>query len=547
MIQQTFADTQDNTTDEQARLPIILTAGSCCSDCEIRATLVDLRWRSNYWKSRHKAALIREAHLKEEVENLEVKLRYLTQQLYGRKTEQRFSSESTGVTAAKRRRGHQHGQKGHGRRSYSHLPCRETVLSLAPDACYCSRCGLPFNPFPNTENSEEIVIDVQAYRRILRRRRYTPICACPCNPGIITAPLPAKLIPRSKIDLSIWVHILVEKYHYQRPLNRILGALSDFGASIPVGTVCDGLKRISPLFEPIREAIHEKSLQEKWWHADETRWMVVEMTEEKRSHRWYVWVFVSSSTVVYVLAPGRGADVVDEFFDLVEDGFLCVDRYSAYKCFVKTRNGFVLVFCWTHVRRDFLDIGRDWPKFEGWSHQWVARIGELFHLNKKRIKHPFNSTLFYEADVRLRKALQDMSEQRDKELNDPALHTVCRRTLLSLRNHWQGLMVFVNHPYLPMDNSEAERRLRNCAVGRKNYYGSATIRSGYFTVTMFTLFQTLRLWKINIRTWLTDYLSACANNGGRPLADISTFLPWNMPEKVLANFRNPSCSQINSS
>lgn len=546
MTPQTSVDIFCSTDSDPSRRPIFIAPNSCCPDCELKATLIELRCSSNYWESRHKDALVREAKLKEEKENLQARVRYLTQQLYGGKTEQGFSSESAGAKKPKRNRGHQPGEIGHGRRDYTPLPRRETELWLDPESCCCSKCGLPFTPFPGTEESEEIVIDVQAYRRVLRRHRYTPSCTCPVNPGIITAPLPAKLIPRSKLDVSIWVHILVEKYHYQRPLNRILAALGDFGVLIPTGTACDGLGRLPPLFDPIREAIHEKSLQEEWWHADETRWMVVELSEEKQSHRWYVWVFVSSSTVVYVLAPGRGTNVVDEFFGEVEDGILCVDRYSAYKCFVKTRDGFVLAFCWVHVRRDFLEIGRDRPALEAWSQDWVTRIGELFHLNKERIKHPLNSTPFREADMLLRQALQEMTERRDNELKAPNLHSICRKALESMRNHWKGLTVFVDHPHIPMDNSEAERRLRNSALGRKNYYGSATIASGHFTVTMFTVFQTLLRWKINPRTWLAEYLRACANNGGQPLCDVSAFLPWNMPVEVLTRYRNPPASPPHS-
>lgn len=527
--------------------PVLFATSSCCRDCDLKTALIQLRCNSNYWESRHKDALLREAHLKEENENLQARVRYLTQQLYGTKTEQRFSAQTLSTDKSERKRGHQPGQKGHGRRDYAHLPSREQEISLEPSACACSQCGLPFNNFPGTEDSEEIVIDVQAYRRVLHRHRYTPSCSCPGNPGIIAAPLPPKLIARSKIDISVWVHILIEKYHYQRPLSRTLAAMSDFGVSFSIGTICDGLGRLAPLFEPISDAIQEKSLQEKWWHADETRWVVMELTEDKQTHRWYVWVFASLSAVVYILAPGRDAGVVEDFFGSIEEGILCVDRYSAYKYFVKTRSGFVLAFCWAHVRRDFLDIGRSRPELESWALGWVSSIGELFHLNKERIAHPLNSTQFLLADGRLRQALNDMQVQRDTELAGTTLHVVCKKALESLRNHWTGLIVFVDNPHIPMDNSHAERQLRNNAVGRKNYYGSGTIDSGHFTMSMFTLIRTLLLWKINPRTWLTEYLSACAKNDGKPLADISEFLPWNMPEETIACFRSPPQVMSNSS
>jgi transposase len=538
------ADTLPNAPHILPSAPVVFAAGSCCPGCKLKTALIDLRCSSNYWESRHKDALIREACLKEEVENLQARIRYLTKQLYGSKTEQKFRPEASAPGQSKRNRGHQVGQKGHGRRDYSHLPSREQTISLEPAAC--TQCGLPFDNFPGTEDSEEIVIDVQAYRRVLHRRRYTPRCTCRGNPGIITAPLSPKLFTRSKIDISVWVHILIEKYHYQRPLTRTLRAMSDFGIALPAGTICDGLGKLAPFFEPISEAIHEKSLQEKWWHADETRWSVVELTEEKQTHRWYVWVFVSSSTVVYVLAPGRDSGVVDEFFKSVQDGILCVDRYSAYKCFVKTRTGFVLAFCWAHVRRDFLEVGQNRPLLESWALQWVTRIGELFHLNKERTQHPLDSAQFLLVDGRLRQALADMEEQRDAELADTTLHVICRKALESLRNHWPGLTVFVDHPHIPMDNSHAEREHRNNAVGRKNYYGSGTINSGHFTMAMFTLIRTLLCWNINPRTWLTEYLNACAQNRGQPLDNVAAFLPWNMQKDTLVRFCSPLPATLNS-
>lgn len=519
---------------------------ACCSDCALKTTLIDLRSRSNYWESKFKIAKNRESEIKQQNEELQARVKYLESQLYGKKSEKQFKSEAIeNPTDVKRNRGHQTGSKGHNRRDYSTLSTQEQELSLSDNACKCPHCGLPFNDFPGTEDSEEVVLEVAGYRRIYRRRRYTPSCNCPGIPGIITAPLPPKLIPKSKLSLSIWVHILIEKYLYQRPLNKVLASLSDFGIPLSAGTVCDNLHRISPLFDSLREAIHEKSLLEKWWHADETRWLVMELVEGKLNYRWYIWVFVSPSTAVYVLAPGRATDVIEGFFGSVDEGFLCVDRYSAYKCFVKTHDGFILAFCWAHVRRDFIDVGKNWPLLEKWSLTWVNRIGTLFHLNKERLQYSIGSSEFLAADTRLRQALAEMGKQRETELQDISLHRVCRKVLESLRNHWTGLIVFADYPHIPMDNSAAERAQRNNAVGRKNYYGSGTIAGGHFTVTLFTIFQTLLRWKINPRTWLTDYLTACAEHGGKTPGNITLFLPWNMTAERLAYYRSPPSPETN--
>lgn len=511
-----------------------------CIDCSLKETLIDLKCNSNYWKSRHKDAVHRETCLKKANADLQARIRYLENQLYGHKSEHHVKSESCAIrNEPKQKRGQQVGHKSHGRRDYSNLPTLEEEISLDEESCFCRKCGFPFFEMSDTEDGEIITIDVKGYRRIYRRKKYTPSCNCPENKGIITAPVPSKLIPKHGIDVPIWVEILIEKYLYQRPLSRTLSRLANYGLDLPIGTICDNLTRLFPLFEPIRDAIHEKNLQESWWHVDETRWSVFELTEDKQTYRWYVWVFLSKSAVVYVLAPGRGSDVVDDYFCSLKEGYLCVDRYSAYKCFVKTHTGFILVFCWAHVRRDFLDVGKTRPEFEEWSLSWVNRIGELYFLNNNRVLYASDTQEFKKYDKLLHDAVTNMCNQKKTELNNPTLHASCRKVLKSLENHWHGLTVFLSHPHIPMDNNPAERKLRTNAVGRKNYYGSVTCESGYFTMTLFSIFQTLLIWKINPYTWLTKFLWDCAENGGQVLPDISGFLPWNMSEGDLAYYRRP--------
>jgi hypothetical protein len=48
---------------------------------------------------------------------------------------------------------------------------------------------------------------------------------------------------------------------------------------------------------------------------------------------------------------------------------------------------------------------------------------------------------------------------------------------------------------------------------------------------LFSLFATLTMAQINIRTWLRQYLGSCAESGGRVPPDIDPFLPWKMLEQ----------------
>jgi len=49
--------------------------------------------------------------------------------------------------------------------------------------------------------------------------------------------------------------------------------------------------------------------------------------------------------------------------------------------------------------------------------------------------------------------------------------------------------------------------------------------------TLFSIVQTLVLWGINPRHWLSRYLEACAENTGKAPNDLRPFIPWQMDDR----------------
>jgi transposase len=152
----------------------------------------------------------------------------------------------------------------------------------------------------------------------------------------------------------------------------------------------------------------------------------------------------------------------------------------------------------------------------------------LYGHDRRRRSAQAGSGEFTAADTELRQAVAAMQAQAESESAEPKLSTACRKVLTSLQEHWSGLTRFLDDPRIPLDNNASERCLRGPALGRKNYYGSGALWSGRLAATLFSLFATLTLAQINIRTWLTWFLESCAENGGRVPCDITPFLPWEM-------------------
>jgi transposase len=483
----------------------------------------------------HDRAVQREALLKQEVEQLRAQLRLREQQLFGRKAETTAATTPTATRRddpPRRPRGQQRGQKGPRRRDYSHLPAAIEEREIPGDECCCRRCGRPFAPVSGTEDSTLLEVEVKAHRRLIRRHRYRPTCDCGAHPGIVTAPPAPRVIPKSILGTSILVTVLVDKYLSYRPTYRLLADLRTHDLDLSLGTVTDAVQRLLPLFEPVYEALAAHSRRQPLWHGDETRWLVFATVEGKVGFRWYLWVFHSEEVVVFVLAQGRAHDVPEQYLGPQAEGIMVVDRYKAYQAIDQVKKGLiVLAFCWAHVRRDFVTVARTWPEQEGWALGWVERIGQVYRLNDERLAARGEPAPFAAADARLRVAVTALGAQGEAELADPQLHPARRRVLESLGAHWTGLTVFVEHPEVPMDNNTAERAQRGPVVGRKNYYGSGAVWAGRLAAMMFSLLQTLCLWQLNPRSWLTAYLTACAEAGGEVPEDIERFLPWNLSDE----------------
>lgn len=480
-------------------------------------------------------ALKSNAALQSKLDFALAQVRDLQKRLFSTKSEQANPSESRSRAASCRKRGQQRGTVGHGRTIESQLSERHEDIVL--EKPQCPECGLALKEAAGTEDTQVLEIEVKAYRRVIHRHRYAPTCECGCISGIVTAPSPARLINRGKFGISVWVSVLLDKFAYGRPSQRLLQDLADHGLIMAPGTLAGGLGAIAPLFKPLDDALLSKLRTEPYWHADETRWAVFAEILGKVGHRWYMWVFQSSSVVHYVVDPSRAAEVVIAEFAGVDQGIISCDRYSGYKRFARLNPGVKLTFCWAHQRRDFLDLANAYPQSAEWALQWVDRIGQLYHLNAVRLSAQINSPERLSANLDLEQAVQQMASDCAAGVVNHETFPPAAKVLQSMTAHWAGLTVFVACPWVDMDNNQAERSMRSPVVGRKNFYGSGSEGSAELAATMYSLFATMKLWGLNLRTWLTTYLQACADNGNAPPVAMDVFLPWQMDAKRLAQMR----------
>jgi transposase len=532
----------------------------------LRAEVVALRQQAHYHRSQHRRAVARAEELQAQVDVLKAKVAELQQRLFGRKSERAGRATRLGATGqsgvAARARGQQPGRAGHGRKLRETLPVVEAVLDLCDSERRCPYCGLAWDPFGPPHRSEQIEWEVRLFRRRTIRPKYRRPAGCQCQPqrpDIISASLAPLVIAKGLLANSFLAEVLVLKFLYHVPLERIRAMARSAGLELSAGTLCGALEKLTPLFAPLYEAIQAQSRQAPLCLMDETRWEVFVEEPDKGSHRWWLWVVVTHQTRLYIVAPSRSAAVPKAYFGYEPEEARCryepmvvVDRFKAYS-FLKEL--LQLAYCWAHVRRDFLHLRLGGPEQEAWADGWIERIGKLYELNHQRLtlaKSPngpeslpapfleldpgrMSSSGYARADAAVHQALASMEQQCAQELAQDHLGRLRRKVLASLQAHWPGLTLFADHPQIPMDNNGAERAIRPGTIGRKNYYGSASKWSAHLLAMMLTLLQTLVLHRINPRTYLKAYLDACALKGSKAPEPLECWLPWNFIDPEAAD------------
>ena len=470
----------------------------------------------------------RSARLEAELAKLRATGAVLARRLFGRGSERQERPRS------ERRRGRQPGAQGHGRTPRPALDERTEVRNPPAGARVCAGCGRPYVA-NGAEVSAIIEIEVSAHKRVIHRPRWRRGCECASSPVEVSAPPAPRLFVRTSFGSSVWARFLFERYACFRPLRRVAEWLSDQGLTVSAGTLAGSTHRFMPLFDPVAAAILARQNESAVRHGDETTWRVQSLREQGRSSRAWLWASLSSDAVYFHVDPSRSAEVARKLFGAAgRHTVLVCDRYSAYKKLARELNGaMILGYCWSHVRRDYIHCAAGEERLTPWCERWIGRIALLYRLNEARLARydpgaERQDAAFDAAHDELKKALKGLFAQARREL--AALPAQARegKALRSLLNHREGLSVFLERPWVPTDNNAVERVLRGPVIGRRLSFGSDSEAGAGFTAMMYSLLGTLSLNGIDPLRWLEAWLTACAENGGRPPGDLSAWLPWSM-------------------
>ncbi len=334
------------------------------------------------------------------------------------------------------------------------------------------------------DESEEIDIRVESYvRKRHRRFKYRLKDSRRTEKEVIvTAPGALKIMPGAKYSIDFSVDVVMKKYLYHLPLERIRRVMESGGLRVATKTLYGLCFFVHCYLEDMAERIRGEILScGLCVHLDETSWPI---GNSKQSDG-YLWVLSNQGGSYYRFEPTRSGKIAKELLGPY-GGPVVVDGYSGYKSGLRESYGVDLAFCWSHVRRKFTDIEGNYP---GPCGEILDRIGRLFEIERRASNYEFLRKLRKEESGELTKQIRDwLFEKKPEARSESHLLKAINYTL----NHWEGLTLFLKDVRVPLSNNEAERTIRHSVMGRKNFYGSRTINGADVMSVLYTVIESCK-------------------------------------------------------
>jgi transposase len=401
----------------------------------------------------------------------------------------------------------------------ANLPRVERILACTPERCICKGCGKETVVIGYEESSQLDVEPAKYFVRVTKREKRA--CKSCEEQGVVSAPLPPRIIEKCLASDQIVIDTVISKYCDHTPLYRQSAILQrDTGLELSRATLDGWVLKVGELLIPMVSAMRQELINGRYLQADETP-VDVQMHEGRgKNHQAYLWQYSRpGGTVVFDFRLGRGRDGPRQFLGKFE-GLLQTDGYAAYDQIGGPR--IVHAGCWSHAERYFSEVVQLNPQ-DPVATPIVARIDELFAIDAEA-RH---QGLGLEARDALRqekaRPLLDVIRKqieaaRCRALPASALAKACNYTLTL----WEKLTRFLEYPELELSNNLAENSMRPIAIGRKNWIHVGSPQAGPKIAAILSVVESCRRLKLPVRGYLAEVLPGLAD---RPIQRLPELTP----------------------
>lgn len=471
------------------------------------------------------------ATLEEELAVMARQLAALTRYVFGRRSEQtpppvpgqldlNLETESGGELPGqpappdKPKGGSRKGRKVRAALLPDHLPVEETVIihpQVAADPGNWREIGRV-----TSERLERIPGRVVILRvvRLVFTRKDQPFAAP------VTAPAPPQFLPGSFLGLQLMVDLVLGKYLYHLPLYRQGKALEwESGVKISNATLCQTIGRIAQEVEPVVQG-----MADALWHAPCVQFDLTPVRCLSREHAGgsflgQMWVAaVPGGDVLYTWDQSKAASVAEGIIPPWFKGILQTDGGSETACFLKGGKARLKpppeiprAACWAHVRRKFFEGAKAGCPL---CARLLKIINVLYRIEGRARELGLESeqrALLRQS--RARRVVAGLRRRIDRTLAAERPQSPVGKACSYALGQWAGLLTYLDHGVVEIDNNSVENAIRPCALGKKNWLFIGDVKAGPRTAIFYSLIGSCLRRGLNPRAYLHWLFTRIAAEG----------------------------------
>ena len=346
---------------------------------------------------------------------------------------------------------------------------------------FCPECGTKYKVV--TTETVKYLKFIPARFEVVEETTY--VYACP-KCGMMKRPQKdPSLLKGSVATPSLVAGIMNAKYVNGMPLARQEREFARYNLNLSTKTMANWIILCAKRYlQPIYDLMREEFLRSRYIHCDETRLQVIDEPEQKGTTQNWMWVYLtdeysgSPRMVLFQYERTRGGYHPVEFLGDEFRGYLTCDGYQAYHGLPEQ---ITVTGCMAHARRRFDEaltpLKKGFTKEqlkETTAYQAMARIGMLYKI-EELIRNQSPEERYAERQKQSKPLLEaffgwlhtlEGSVNRSSKIGEAVLYAL---------NQEKYLKAYLEDGHLSIDNSAAERAIKNFAIGRRNWLFSKSI------------------------------------------------------------------------
>jgi transposase len=384
---------------------------------------------------------------------------------------------------------------------YDQLPQVRIEHDLAEAEKICSHCGEAKACIGHDEARvlEFIPAHFEMHVHVL------PKYACShCRDGVVSPETPPRPVSGCIAGAGLLAQVVVSKFSDHLPLYRFEDISTRHGLYLSRSTLCDWVRNVADLLRPLYEL--EKELVRKGpviW-TDDTP-VTVLGGKKGGSHKGRFWVYIGPAEFpydVYDFTENRKRDGPAQFLANYA-GYLQADAFSGYDGIFTGSDGQVLeVACWAHARRKFFEARSSSPAEASLILEKIRRLYEVEDRARPLDDNARRGLRQAEAVPILECVKEELDRLASRLLPKSALAQAVTYTL----NQWRALCRYTEDGRLTIDNNVSERRLRDQAIGRKNWLFLGNDEAGARAAVLCTILAGAKRHRLESWAYLRDVI-----------------------------------------